>query len=102
MGQIAIVRRVCGRVGVPKLAAYKYSDYNSRVLYPCKASSTYHVFYSAEDLDINFQPRNKILFKTYGIGTIILTCQYENGRKRPREAMKKEQDLVCFLSNFYE
>jgi len=38
-------------------------------------------FVSAEALDINFQPRNKIVFKTYGNGTVILTCQNDNEKK---------------------
>jgi len=38
-------------------------------------------FVSAEALDINFQPRNKIVFKTYGSGTVILTCQNDNEKK---------------------
>jgi len=50
-------------------------------------------FVSAEALDINFQPRNKIVFKTYGNGTVILTCQNDN-EKRRWDPITTDSDLV--------
>lgn len=50
-------------------------------------------FVSAEALDINFQPRNKIVFKTYGNGTVILTCQNDN-EKKLWDPITKDSDLV--------
>ena len=50
-------------------------------------------FFSVEALDINFHPGNKIVFKTYGCGTVILTCQIDNEKKR-WDPITKDSDLV--------
>ena len=60
-------------------------------------------FVSAEALDINFQPRNKIVFKTYGNGTVILTCQNYNEKKLWDAGMltiTKDSDLVSYFEIF--
>ena len=54
----------------------------------------------AEALDINFQPRNKIVFKTYGSGTVILTCQNDNEKKR-WDPITKDSDLVRYFEIFF-
>ena len=56
-------------------------------------------FVSVEALDINFQPRNKIVFKTYGSGTVILTCQNDNEKIR-WDPITKDSDLVSYFENF--
>ena len=56
-------------------------------------------FVSAEALDINFQPRNKIVFKTYGNGTVILTCQNDN-EKKLWDPITKDSDLVSYFEIF--
>ena len=56
-------------------------------------------FVSAEALDINFQPRNKIVFKTYGNGTVILTCQNDNEMKL-WDPITKDSDLVSYFEIF--
>ena len=61
-------------------------------------------FVSAEALDINFQPRNKIVFKTYGNGTVNLTCQNDNEKKLwdTWDPITKGSDLVHKLfRDFY-
>ena len=59
-------------------------------------------FVSAEALDINFQPRNKIVFKTYGSGTVILTCQNDNEKKLwdPAHGILLQKVRIWYISYF--
>ena len=59
-------------------------------------------FVSAEALDINFQPRNKIVFKTYGNGTVILTCQNDNEKKLwdPAHGILLQKVRIWYISYF--